>query len=205
MGRMSLLHFHRPGAMVCDSRKLGVLSPQVRPLCIPPAPYLAHGDPGRGSAFGLTPRSKTTGVIVMSATAATHHGTSSCNRPWPRPALSASVTLLLLLVASAIHAQTPQLHFEHITLGDDLADYRAFDVAQDSIGFLWFATSEGMYRYDGLTTTVYKPRLNDTSGISSMTAWCLLTDRSGKVWLGTFDSGLDCLDPYNRRGHALHA
>ena len=42
-------------ATVCDSHKLEVLSSRVRPLCIPLAPYLAFGDPGRGSASGLRP------------------------------------------------------------------------------------------------------------------------------------------------------
>ncbi len=117
-------------------------------------------------------------------------------------ALLATVTLLIVsihLLGGPVLAQTRELRFERIPLGDREIEYRPFDLAQDSLGFLWFATSEGLYRYDGLGTSAFLPGLNDTAGISSSAIWCLLTDRSGKLWIGTFDEGLDCFDPLTGR------
>ncbi|HEX7573179.1 MAG TPA: two-component regulator propeller domain-containing protein [Bacteroidota bacterium] len=92
-------------------------------------------------------------------------------------------------------AQTPEIRFERLQLERGSTDYRAWDVAQDSIGFLWLGTSNGLYRYDGLGYKIYRPRLNDSTGIASNTIWCLRTDSKGKLWLGTFDGGLACFDP----------
>jgi len=109
--------------------------------------------------------------------------------------LPSTLALLLILSQDLAVAQTREIRFERISLDRGLTDYRAFDLAQDSVGFLWFATSDGLYKYDGLGYTIYRPRLNDTTSLSSNTIWCLTTDRGGMLWIGTFDGGLECFDP----------
>jgi hypothetical protein len=125
--------------------------------------------------------------------------------PFKKPQKNTWIFLALLSSAFATHfflfGQTREMRFQRIALDPGMVDYRTFDIAQDSIGFLWFATSEGLYKYDGFSYKIYRPLLNDTSGISSNTIWCLLTDRSGKLWIGTFDGGLDCFEHKCRTYH----
>ena len=98
------------------------------------------------------------------------------------------------LLPWTVFSQTPEIRFERIPLERGSADYRVYDVAQDSIGFLWFATSSGLLRYDGIDSRGFRPALNDSAGISSMVIWSLLAGPGGKLWTGTFDGGLDCFN-----------
>ena len=98
------------------------------------------------------------------------------------------------LLPWTVFSQTPEIRFERVPLERGSADYRVYDVAQDSIGFLWFATSSGLYRYDGIDSRIFRPALNDSAGISSMVIWSLLAGAGGKLWIGTFDGGLDSFD-----------
>lgn len=131
----------------------------------------------------------------MTSHALSHPGTTLLSIAQSRHTLHIPSIVLLLIFHALGTAQTRELRFELIPLEGGVTDYRAHDVAQDSIGFLWFATANGLYRYDGLQTTVYRPRLNDTTSIGSLTIWALMTDRRGRLWIGTFDAGLDCYDP----------
>lgn len=89
--------------------------------------------------------------------------------------------------------------FARLTVEDGLSSFRAYDVVQDSMGFLWIATLEGLNRYDGNTITVFRNKENDTTSISHNTVRSLLVDRSGALWAGTADGGLNRFDPVTER------
>ncbi len=42
-----------------------------------------------------------------------------------------------------------RLRFSHLKTEDGLSEGRVWDMTQDSNGFMWFATFEGLNRYDG--------------------------------------------------------
>ena len=45
----------------------------------------------------------------------------------------------------------------HLNTENGLPSNRVRDIVQDEDGFMWFATDEGLVRYDGLTTKVFEP------------------------------------------------
>ena len=57
-------------------------------------------------------------------------------------------------------------------------------VAQDGEGYLWVATDQGLFRFDGVRFTPWTPP--DGSQLPSM-IFRLLADRDGGVWIGTID------------------
>jgi len=57
-------------------------------------------------------------------------------------------------------------------------------LAQDGEGYLWIATNNGLFRFDGVTFTRWEPP--DGSQLPAMIL-SLLTDRDGSLWIGTND------------------
>jgi PAS domain S-box-containing protein len=66
-------------------------------------------------------------------------------------------------------------------------------ILQDSQGFMWFGTQDGLNKYDGYTFTVYRHLRSDPDSLSNNTVTALYQDRSGMLWVGT-TVGLDSFD-----------
>ncbi|MEP6595867.1 MAG: two-component regulator propeller domain-containing protein, partial [Ginsengibacter sp.] len=87
-----------------------------------------------------------------------------------------------------------QLAFNPVTSKEGILTGNINGIAQDAQGYMWF-TATGLYRYDGYQFTSYK---NDPSNAQSLTSdrlESICIDHNGIIWVGTFDSGLDRLDP----------
>lgn len=81
--------------------------------------------------------------------------------------------------------------FGHISLEQGLSQSTVYALAQDAQGFIWFATQDGLNRYDGYTITVFRHKSNDHYSIIDNAISCLLSDPPDNLWIGTFKSGLD--------------
>jgi transcriptional regulator with GAF, ATPase, and Fis domain/ligand-binding sensor domain-containing protein len=110
--------------------------------------------------------------------------------------------LLLLLVAATTHhlrgssvATPTELEFEHITAADGLPANTVYWITQDSLGFLWFSTWNGLARYDGYTFKQFVPEPDNPNSVSDRYLVEILPDRQGYLWIGTMNSGLDRFDP----------
>lgn len=68
------------------------------------------------------------------------------------------------------------------------------DIFEDSNGFIWFASKDGLCRYDGYKLFVYRELL-DQKSLSSGRIFCLTEDDSENIWVGT-ERGLNQVDPY---------
>jgi len=62
-------------------------------------------------------------------------------------------------------------------------------ILQDSDGFLWFATEDGLNKYDGYNFTIYKNNQHDENTISDNFIWTIYQDKSGTLWIGTNSGG----------------
>ncbi|MBX2946331.1 MAG: response regulator [Cyclobacteriaceae bacterium] len=66
-----------------------------------------------------------------------------------------------------------------------------YEILRDSKGFMWFAASSGLYRYDGYTTIVYKHDPGNPNSLSESFITALQEDRDGNLWVGTLNGGLN--------------
>ena len=106
------------------------------------------------------------------------------------------VYIALVLMSFVCGAQKlHQMNFEQISMEDGLSQVSINSILQDSTGFLWFATLDGLNRYDGYSFKVFKPVANDTTSISSNRILCLFQDSYGKIWIGTLGGGLNEYNP----------
>lgn len=104
-------------------------------------------------------------------------------------------TLLLLCGVLPLAAQQQHLKFDHLDINDGLSENNVLCVLQDSRGFMWMGTRDGLNKYDGYKFTLYRNNVNDKNSISNNFITSLAEDSKGNLWIGTNGGGLN---RYNR-------
>ena len=103
------------------------------------------------------------------------------------------VWIYLFIPSIFLNAQYQDLHFEHLTTDNGLSKSSITTILQDSQGFIWVGTFNGLNRYDGYEFTVYQYDQNNQQSISHNYISSMIEDDDGKLWIGTSD-GLNCHD-----------
>jgi signal transduction histidine kinase/ligand-binding sensor domain-containing protein/ActR/RegA family two-component response regulator len=93
-----------------------------------------------------------------------------------------------------VRSQTLHLSFEHIGTINGLSHSNVLCTLQDSRGFMWFGTREGVDRYDGYNFTVFKNKAGDDKGLANNVVNAIVEDARGYLWIGTWGGGLDRYD-----------
>jgi hypothetical protein len=83
------------------------------------------------------------------------------------------------------------LKFSRLTSENGLSNVQIRGIAQDNHGFMWFATSGGLNRYDGAGFRIYRHDPDDPSSLSRNLIRALAADQSGLLWIGTWGGGLN--------------
>ena len=87
-------------------------------------------------------------------------------------------------------AQENYIRFEHISSKQGLSQNVVYCILQDSRGFMWFGTQNGMNRFDGYVFKEYKNNPKSTSTLPGNIVTLIYGDRSGNLWIGTEGGGL---------------
>ncbi len=87
------------------------------------------------------------------------------------------------------------IRFEHISLEQGLSQSVINVIFQDSTGFLWIGTEDGLNRYDGYSFTIYKPEEESENSLSNRWITSIVEDEDGYIWRGTRQGGLNRFDP----------
>ncbi|GEM_PF-509903 len=104
------------------------------------------------------------------------------------------VFILAFFISGSLKAQDLSIRFEQITTEDGLSQSTINDILQDSRGFLWFATEDGLNRYDGYEFKVYRNDSYDPFSISGNQISSILEADDGSIWIGTKGAGLNRFD-----------
>ncbi len=105
----------------------------------------------------------------------------------------AAVFGVTYLGSSGLSAQEPVVRFTHLTADDGLPHARVNHVHQDPTGFLWFATREGLARWDGYQFYIFQHDPSDPESLVHNHVMHSTTDDRGRLWVAT-NGGLDRFD-----------
>ena len=101
--------------------------------------------------------------------------------------------------AQGAHVPVKHLKFSHLTTNDGLSQSNVTAILQDRWGFMWFATRDGLNRYDGNAFVVYKHNPSDPGSLSANYLQGLMEDDQGCLWIATLTGGADKFDPKTER------
>jgi len=100
--------------------------------------------------------------------------------------LQRGTILLALVIGPCIcHAQQQSLQFEHFSTREGLSQINVNCIIQDSRGFMWIGSRNGLNRYDGYKFTTYRYDAKDNSSLSNNLITDLAEDRDGNIWIAT--------------------
>lgn len=97
---------------------------------------------------------------------------------------------LLIIQTSLVISQTEKYQIESFGLEQGLSSNCVLEILQDSRGFLWFGTADGLNRYDGYELKLFSEDPFDSSSISGSYITALIEDASGTLWIGSDGGGL---------------
>jgi ligand-binding sensor domain-containing protein len=103
-------------------------------------------------------------------------------------------TIFFLTLPFVLYPQSQDIRFEHISAEQGLSKSEIKCILQDNKGFMWFGSTLGLKKFDGYKFINYQHNPDDTSSLSSNHVTSLTEDRSGLLWIGTLDGGLNCFD-----------
>jgi signal transduction histidine kinase/ligand-binding sensor domain-containing protein len=102
------------------------------------------------------------------------------------------VILILLLFASwrICLAQSSAVKFDHFSIVEGLPEVSAQFIHQDSQGYIWMGTQNGLLRYDGYKPRVYKLRGNNVFTLNASMTINMIEDNNKDPWFSTVGNGL---------------
>ncbi|OKS85579.1 hybrid sensor histidine kinase/response regulator [Mucilaginibacter polytrichastri] len=100
----------------------------------------------------------------------------------------------LLIVPLLTYAQPKTLKVEHISTQQGLSQVNVSAIIQDSRGFIWVGTRDGINRYDGYRFTTYHYEPNDSYSLSGNFIQDIVEDKNGNLWIATQSSGINMYD-----------
>ncbi|WP_158799521.1 hybrid sensor histidine kinase/response regulator [Pedobacter sp. L105] len=103
--------------------------------------------------------------------------------------------LLLQAVSMVAFSQKEQLHFSHLGNNRGLSERNVNSVFQDSRGFIWIATRDGLNRYDGYQMKVFRNNPDDPFTIADNYVTHMVEDKKGNIWIATIGGGVNRFDP----------
>ena len=101
---------------------------------------------------------------------------------------------IILIISPFIfdnYVSAQDLQFNTLTVNDGLTQHDVSCIMQDSYGFIWVGTYDGLNRYDGLKILNFSHKTNDIESLSSNRIISLFEDSKKRIWIGTDGNGLN--------------
>ncbi len=107
--------------------------------------------------------------------------------------LSLVITLIFLIAGIQAPLLGSVSSVQQFTITDGLSNSSVNVVFQDSRGFLWIGTEDGLNRYDGYRFDVFRYDGTKIDAISGNRVVAIAEDGFGNIWVGTRNRGISVL------------
>jgi len=107
--------------------------------------------------------------------------------------MKANILLFILIAIYLNMFSINNLEFERLNSNNGLSAEEIRNIYQDSKGYMWFLTKEGLNRYDGYDIKIYKPG-EENLNFASASFECICEDNLNRLWLGTAEKGVLIFD-----------
>ncbi len=115
-----------------------------------------------------------------------------------------NIIIFFLLSSSVLQAQPPQQYrFMNFGAKDGLSDKYVYDAVQDNVGYMWFGTATGLYRYDGHRFQKFRSTVDEPGRTITNTLQAIAKDKAGNLWLGSINT-LQWMNPVTHQFWAPH-
>ena len=102
----------------------------------------------------------------------------------------ASPLALLLFSSAPAWADAPPLVLEHLTTADGLPQATVMTTLQDSQGFVWLGTEDGLVRFDGHSLFRYARSRTEMASLPGNFVWHVVEDADANLWIAINDAGV---------------
>ena len=109
--------------------------------------------------------------------------------------------LMMVLTAFHLNAQSfnPKYNFKQLNVQNGLVQNIVYHFLQDSHGYMWIGTHNGVTLYDGTRTINFLYKEQDSTSLGGNFITGLLEDSSQQIWIGN-ENGIDL---YNRSSNTF--
>lgn len=109
------------------------------------------------------------------------------------------VVLVFLLTFFTFTGAVNSPIIDRITTSTGLSDNTIRCINQDTIGFLWFGSLNGLNRFDGIRIKTLIPESNSKNSLSSGKIKDIYKDTYGHLWIRTYSDVFHCYDPFTEK------
>ena len=100
------------------------------------------------------------------------------------------IVLLLIATAQSALGQDYRIRFDHLSISEGLSQASGNSILQDSRGFMWFGTEDGLNRFDGYEMEVFRHDPDDPSSLADNYVGGLFEDGQKRLWIFFNQPGL---------------
>jgi len=101
--------------------------------------------------------------------------------------------LLIWLTLPLLSQENLDFHFKKIQVDEGLSENAIYCILQDSKGFMWFGTKDGLNRYDGSDFRVFRSSAQNRESIGNNFIRSVAEGENGILYVGT-DAGIDIMN-----------
>lgn len=104
----------------------------------------------------------------------------------------AILTIYLFCICYFSASAHTDFFFSHLGVEHGLSQISVIKIFQDSDGYLWFGTRNGVNKYNGYEFNVYRNEINNEKSLSDGNIRSISEDSHKNIWVGT-SNGLNCI------------